>query len=69
MFFSDVASVYLTRSRVRSELISMTNLAHKWLISKLESGEVPRVDGGEFGDANSLRVFALPTDGGASHSG
>jgi hypothetical protein len=54
-YFSDIASAYLTRNRVRNELISLTNFSLKWLAAKLETGDRPAADG-----AVSFRVFVWP---------
>ncbi|GHV41673.1 hypothetical protein FACS1894187_23560 [Synergistales bacterium] len=64
--FSDVASVYLTHSNVRGELVSLTNFALKWLSAKLEDGNIPRAEGSAVADAKSLRMFTRLADSGAS---
>ena len=66
--FSNVASAYLTHDSVRRELISMTNFSVKWLIAKLNAGEVPRTEERP-SDAKNLRVFIQSTERDASHNG
>ncbi|GHS93252.1 hypothetical protein AGMMS50276_03190 [Synergistales bacterium] len=67
--FSNVASAYLTHGLVRRELISMTNFSVKWLIAKLNAGEVPRTEESAPSDAKNLRVFVQSTERDAQHNG
>jgi hypothetical protein len=62
-YSSEVTEAYLSRFKARSSLVSMTNLALKWLSAEVADGERPRARAAAereyLTDFDSLRILAL----------